>query len=92
MSSSTKPKILSLLGLNAAGKTTILYRLKSGDLVDTEPTKGFNVVTIVYRQIKIFKLTLWDFGGPCQDDSAPHTLMQHLWLNETEARGFKGVW
>ena len=60
MSSSTKPKILTLLGLNAAGKTTILYRLKSGDLVDTEPTMGFNVETIVYRHIK---LTLWDFGG-----------------------------
>lgn len=75
MSSSTKPKILSLLGLNAAGKTTILYRLKSGDLVDTEPTKGFNVETIVYRQIK---LTLWDFRGPCQIFFAACRMTLHL--------------
>lgn len=75
MSSSTKPKILSLLGLNAAGKTTILYRLinqisrlqrwKTGDLVDTEPTMGFNVETIVYRQIKLnSNLHSGTLGGP----------------------------
>ncbi|CAI9741518.1 ADP-ribosylation factor 1-like [Octopus vulgaris] len=49
-----------LLGLDAAGKTTILYRLKLGELVTTIPTIGFNVETIEYRDIS---LTAWDIGS-----------------------------
>ena len=29
-----------MMGLNAAGKTTILYKLKLGDIVTTIPTIG----------------------------------------------------
>jgi GTPase SAR1 family protein len=32
-----------MLGLDAAGKTTILYRLKLGEVVSSVPTIGFNV-------------------------------------------------
>lgn len=32
-----------MLGLDAAGKTTILYKLKLGQSVTTIPTVGFNV-------------------------------------------------
>lgn len=32
------------MGLDAAGKTSVLYRLKLGELVQTIPTIGFNVV------------------------------------------------
>ena len=37
-----------LLGLDAAGKTTILYKLKLGDNVTTIPTIGFNVEVSQY--------------------------------------------
>ncbi|KAG0195111.1 hypothetical protein BGX31_006740, partial [Mortierella sp. GBA43] len=46
-----------LVGLDAAGKTTILYRLKLGEVVTTIPTIGFNVETITYNK---FTLTIWD--------------------------------
>lgn len=32
-----------MLGLDMAGKTTILYQLKMGEVVTTIPTIGFNV-------------------------------------------------
>uniref|UniRef100_A0A3P8UAI9 Uncharacterized protein n=1 Tax=Amphiprion percula TaxID=161767 RepID=A0A3P8UAI9_AMPPE len=38
-----------MLGLDAAGKTTILYKLKLGQSVTTIPTVGFNVETLLKR-------------------------------------------
>jgi GTPase SAR1 family protein len=35
-----------MLGLDSAGKTTILYRLQIGEVVSTIPTIGFNVETV----------------------------------------------
>merc|ERR1719440_1174492 len=49
-----------MVGLDAAGKTTILYKLKLGDVVTTIPTIGFNVETVEYKNIKF---TVWDIGG-----------------------------
>ena len=49
-----------MVGLDAAGKTTILYRLKIGEVVTTIPTIGFNVETIEYKNITF---TMWDVGG-----------------------------
>ncbi len=40
-------KIL-LLGLDAAGKSTILYKLKLGEAQSHDPTVGFNVETIQF--------------------------------------------
>ena len=40
----TEMRIL-MVGLDAAGKTTILYKLKLGEVVTTIPTIGFNVET-----------------------------------------------
>jgi len=51
---------LLMLGLDAAGKTTILYKLKLGEVVSTIPTIGFNVETVDYKNIS---LTVWDVGG-----------------------------
>ena len=48
------------LGLDAAGKTTILYKLKLGEIVTTIPTIGFNVETVVYKNLKF---QVWDLGG-----------------------------
>ena len=49
-----------LVGLDAAGKTTILYKLKLGDTVTTIPTIGFNVETVQYKRLNF---TMWDIGG-----------------------------
>lgn len=40
-----------MVGLDAAGKTTVLYKLKLGELVTTIPTIGFNVETVQYKNI-----------------------------------------
>ena len=49
-----------MLGLDAAGKTTILYKLKLGEVVSSVPTIGFNVETLEYKKTKF---TVWDVGG-----------------------------
>ena len=49
-----------MLGLDGAGKTTILYNLKLNELTHTIPTIGFNVETVSYRNLN---LTIWDIGG-----------------------------
>ena len=50
-----------MVGLDAAGKTTILYKLKLGGIVTTTPTIGFNIETVEYKNISF---TVWDVGGP----------------------------
>ena len=49
-----------MVGLDAAGKTTILYKFQLGEVVTTIPTVGFNVETVTYKNIN---LTMWDVGG-----------------------------
>ena len=49
-----------MFGLDAAGKTSILYMLKLGEIVTTIPTIGFNVETVAYGNLQ---LTTWDVGG-----------------------------
>ena len=53
-------KRILMLGLDAAGKTTVLYRLNLGETQCTVPTIGFNVETVQYKKIK---MTMWDVGG-----------------------------
>eukprot|EP01112_Ceratiomyxa_fruticulosa_P013251 TRINITY_DN3713_c0_g1_i1.p1 TRINITY_DN3713_c0_g1~~TRINITY_DN3713_c0_g1_i1.p1 ORF type:complete len:179 (-),score=26.28 TRINITY_DN3713_c0_g1_i1:172-708(-) len=55
-----------MLGLDAAGKTTILYKLKLGQGVSTIPTVGFNVETVTFKKVKF---NVWDVGG--QDKIRP---------------------
>jgi len=55
-----------MVGLDAAGKTTILYKLKLGEVVTTIPTIGFNVETVEYKNVSF---TVWDVGG--QDKIRP---------------------
>lgn len=50
-----------ILGLDNAGKTTILYNLHSPEaIVKTMTTIGFNVETVTYKNIKF---QVWDLGG-----------------------------
>lgn len=63
-----KARIL-MLGLDAAGKTTIFYRLKLNETVATIPTIGFNVETV--EPIKNVSFTVWDV--------ASHEKLRPLW-------------
>nr|QXF29043.1 Arl1 [Gefionella okellyi] len=56
----SKNRRILLLGLDNAGKTTILYRLHVGDVVSTIPTVGFNVETVTHKNISF---VMWDLGG-----------------------------
>mmetsp|Transcript_17960 Transcript_17960/g.60156 ORF Transcript_17960/g.60156 Transcript_17960/m.60156 type:complete len:190 (-) Transcript_17960:1253-1822(-) len=49
-----------MVGLNNAGKTTILYKLHLGDVIETQPTIGSNVEEVVHRNIRF---QVWDLGG-----------------------------
>ena len=66
-------KIL-MLGLDAAGKTTVLYKLKLNETVSTIPTIGFNVETV--QPVKNVSFTVWDVGG--QDKIRP--LWRHYFI------------
>ena len=56
----TKDMRILMVGLDGAGKTTILYRMKLGEVVATIPSIGFNVETLEYKNISF---TVWDVGG-----------------------------
>ena len=53
-------KIL-MLGLDGAGKTTVLYKLKLNETVSTIPTIGFNVESV--QPVKHVSFTVWDVGA-----------------------------
>ncbi|EPQ15354.1 ADP-ribosylation factor 1 [Myotis brandtii] len=48
-----------VVGLDAAGKTTIRYKLKLGKIMTTIPTTGFKVETVEYKNISF---TVWDLS------------------------------
>ena len=52
-----------MLGLDAAGKTTILYQMKLGETVSSVPTIGFNFESVEYKNIKF---NVFDVGGQYQ--------------------------
>jgi len=50
-----------ILGLDNAGKTTILYKLYAPDrVIRTMPTIGFNMETVVFKNLNF---SVWDLGG-----------------------------
>uniref|UniRef100_A0A7S3G226 ADP-ribosylation factor n=1 Tax=Palpitomonas bilix TaxID=652834 RepID=A0A7S3G226_9EUKA len=51
---------MMMVGLDAAGKTTILYKLKLNEKITTLPTIGFNVEKVVHNNLAF---TIWDVGG-----------------------------
>ncbi|KAM6928473.1 ADP-ribosylation factor 4-like [Xenentodon cancila] len=65
---SKTPARILMVGLDAAGKTTLLYRLKLAEVVTTIPTVGFNVETVEFKNISF---TVWDVGG--------QTIIRPLW-------------
>jgi len=69
-----------MVGLEGAGKTTTLYKLKLGNVVTTNPTPDlapdFKVETVEFRNISF---TVWDVGG--QENIRP--LWRHYYTNTT---------
>ena len=59
-SSPEKELRILLLGLDNAGKTTLLKQLASEDVSHITPTQGFNIKSV---QSEGFKLNVWDIGG-----------------------------
>ncbi|XP_018321160.1 ADP-ribosylation factor-like protein 3 [Agrilus planipennis] len=72
-SSPDKELRLLLLGLDNAGKTTILKILSSEDINHVTPTAGFNIKSVTSDG---FKLNVWDIGG--------HKKIRPYWKNYFE--------
>ncbi|KAL0224522.1 hypothetical protein P9112_003912 [Eukaryota sp. TZLM1-RC] len=69
----SKPtKKVIILGLDAVGKSKLLYRYKEGVSIETFPTNGFNVETITYGHTRY---EFWDVGGGC--------MIKRLWCHYT---------
>ncbi|KAL0485923.1 ADP-ribosylation factor 1/2 [Acrasis kona] len=58
--SQVKEARILMVGLDCAGKTTILYKLKLDECTTTYPTIGFNVETIQYKKVC---MSMWDIAG-----------------------------
>ncbi|XP_077359520.1 ADP-ribosylation factor-like protein 4D [Festucalex cinctus] len=54
-----------VIGLDSAGKTSLLYRLKLKEFVETIPTKGFNTekVKVTVGGSRAVTFHVWDVGG-----------------------------
>lgn len=63
-------KRLVMLGIDCAGKSSLLYRMKLGEVVQTTATIGLNVETLKFSGLTA---TAWDIGG--------QTLIRPLWKN-----------
>ena len=53
-------KRVLLLGLDNAGKTSILFQMRDKSFKETVPTVGLNIEHINYKR---FSFTFWDVGG-----------------------------
>ncbi|KAL1914484.1 uncharacterized protein VTP21DRAFT_8867 [Calcarisporiella thermophila] len=62
-----------MLGLDNAGKTTILKRINGDDISTISPTLGFNIQTLEHKG---YKLNIWDIGG--------QTSIRSYWRNYFE--------
>ncbi|KAG8736814.1 hypothetical protein FRC12_017432 [Ceratobasidium sp. 428] len=89
----TEKRVL-LAGLDAAGKTTFLYRLFLGEIVTTVPTIGFNVETIQAPTSGTrtpLDLTCWDVGGCDKIRPLIHHYSQNtdvlVWVLDSNDRG-----
>ncbi|KAJ7967509.1 ADP-ribosylation factor [Quillaja saponaria] len=91
-----------MVGLDSSGKTTIIYKLRLGEIVTTIPTIGFNVECVEYKNISF---SVWDVGG--QDKDVPdsmdasevadklglHSLHQRRWyIQSTSATTGRGLY
>jgi len=57
---SPSDKKVLFLGIDNAGKSTLLFQMRDQSFKETVPTVGLNVETIKYRD---YTFTLWDVSG-----------------------------
>ena len=57
---SRKGSKILILGLDCAGKTTILKSVNKENIEEIKPTTGFNAKILKFGGIKF---TIWDLGG-----------------------------
>ena len=69
------PSKTLMLGLDAAGKTTLLYKLRLGEVVTTIPTTGFNLETV---KINDTSFNVWDIGYGSHHH-LPHPSWRHYY-------------
>ena len=74
-----QPVHVVILGLDSAGKSTVLYRMKFDQYMSTVPTVGFNCEKVKGHsgKAKGVSFMIWDIGG--QDKVRP------LWRSYTRA-------
>ncbi|KAI9338594.1 ADP-ribosylation factor family-domain-containing protein [Zopfochytrium polystomum] len=60
LKSREKEMRILILGLDNAGKTTILKRINGQDIASISPTVGFNIQTLDHNG---YTLNFWDVGG-----------------------------
>ncbi|KAF8149404.1 ADP-ribosylation factor family-domain-containing protein [Crassisporium funariophilum] len=78
---------VAIVGLDYTGKTTILYMLKVGEIVQSMSSMGANVETIACTTAsgKQFKMTGWDIGSGC-GSGGPHLYrLLRLYINISDA-------
>mmetsp|Transcript_36590 Transcript_36590/g.90059 ORF Transcript_36590/g.90059 Transcript_36590/m.90059 type:complete len:185 (+) Transcript_36590:199-753(+) len=63
-----------MVGLDNAGKTTVVKKFNGEDIDEISPTLGFNIKTMDYRG---YKLNVWDVGG--------QKTLRSYWRNYFEA-------
>jgi len=56
----TQDSRILMVGLDGAGKTSMLHRMKQNEVVSTVPTIGFNVETVQFRNMNF---NVWDVGS-----------------------------
>ena len=56
----TQPAKIVMIGLNNAGKTTILYKMNLGEVIQTAPTTSFNTEIVEHNNTKF---QVWDLAG-----------------------------
>ena len=71
-------KRILMLGLDNAGKTSLMYRIKDNTFVETVPTVGLNMESSTYKH---FHLTIWDVAGKARN-------MWKHYFEENAAVGF----
>jgi len=59
-----------MIGLDAAGKTTLLYQFRLNENVNTIPTIGFNLESVSYKNIEFH---CFDVGGQTAVRTSMHT-------------------
>lgn len=77
-----------MVGLDNAGKTTILYQFLMNEVVQTSPTIGSNVEEVVFRNIHFL---VWDLGGQQSLRSAWSTYYTNTEVTHKRRRGDKGL-